>query len=271
VRCNPDLIPDGYARLSLFYDWIQQAICEMSAFPPDDCPTPVPPDNRAVLIRLYFIHDLSAEETTYAVRNKATGMIAWTGPDYVPARGDSWLSTLALLPGEYSFEVYDSFGDGLVDQFSIGGWILYSVILDDEDEETEVELATGNALFEFEDITDFTVDESSTPTGAPTEQPAVQITSDIPSGLPTLVPSDMPTSVPSDVPSLVPSDVPSLVPSYAPSLVPSDVPSLVPSDAPSLVPSGRPTNSPTDKPEPASDAPTSNDTDQPLTEAPTIT
>ena len=41
--CNPDEVPDGFTRVSMFYDWIREQICAISRDPPEDCPPPTPP------------------------------------------------------------------------------------------------------------------------------------------------------------------------------------------------------------------------------------
>jgi hypothetical protein len=116
--CKDDSIPDGFARVSHFSDWIQDQICQWSRNPPAGCPDTETPEvdflyQDAVEIEINFHHDFLAEETTFAIRNTLNNKIEYVGPQYVPRRGEQVASTLSLFAGNYAFEVYDSAGDGL--------------------------------------------------------------------------------------------------------------------------------------------------------------
>jgi len=101
------------------------------------------------------------EETTFAVRNKENLEIVYAGPEYIPSRNGHYKSMLYLLPGEYTFEVYDITGNGLVSglvQNTVpedGSWTL-SALYDDY---TETELASGGPTFNDQQVTKFIVSE----------------------------------------------------------------------------------------------------------------
>lgn len=154
VGCSPDNIPDGSVRTSAVAGWIKDSICLMSNNKPSDCPTVTPQDPAAVKLSLYFLHDFYAEETTFAIRAKASREIVYTGPTYIPARNDPWKSDITLLPGEYVFEVYDSMGNGLQsDGLGDGSWELMALY----DGVTETRLAGGDGAFGREQLTNFVV------------------------------------------------------------------------------------------------------------------
>jgi hypothetical protein len=154
VGCAPDAIPDGNVRISAVAGWIKESICSLSNNKPADCPTPTPQDPAAVQLSLYFIHDFYAEETTFAIRAKASREIVYTGPSYIPARNEPWKSEITLLPGDYVFEVYDSVGNGLqAGGLGDGSWELMALY----DGVTETRLAGGDGAFGMEQVTDFVV------------------------------------------------------------------------------------------------------------------
>jgi hypothetical protein len=224
-ECTADAIPDGFARISYFYNWIVQHICEHSADTPATCPplTPIPENAVRVLIR--FRYDASPEETTFAIRKgRSDGSsfiyerIVHAGPTYPVsplAIRDSWIW---LEPGEYIFEVYDEALNGMSEGEPPGAWLLYANYFG-----TEAELVAfgDDSSFVVKQLTYFEIEDRTTP---PTVSPAPSASarpsrSAIPSDMPSLIPSDMPSLIPSDMPSLIPSDIPSLAPSISPSLL----------------------------------------------------
>jgi len=143
--CEVDLIPDGFARISYFHDWITKQICKYSQNPPVECfdyfsseeyleyvasqvaEGTIWPDKARITME--FQHDFLAEQTVFVVRNTATNEIQYVGPHYVPGRGDFVVSHFYLpVPGKYEIEIYDNGGNGLtnpdyVDQdYPQGSW-----------------------------------------------------------------------------------------------------------------------------------------------------
>lgn len=159
--CEADNIPDGHVRLSEVSDWVEQQICSLSAVPPTDCVDITSRDSQAVQMKIDFSHDFFPEDTTFAVRSKETLEIVYAGPEYIPTRNGSYESTLYLLPGEYTFEVYDVAGNGLVSgwvQNSMredGSWTMYALY----DDYTETEVARGGANFNDQQVTKLIVSE----------------------------------------------------------------------------------------------------------------
>lgn len=167
--CEVDHIPDGFARISYFHEWITKQICKYSRDPPVECfeyfrseeylefvaqdaSLTIWPDKAR--IRMKFQHDFSAEQTVFVFRDAETNEIEYVGPQYVPQRGEFVESTFHLsVPGNYAIEIHDNGGDGLTNPFYAnsnypqGSWTIsaeYSngAVLED--------LASGE--FEFESL-----------------------------------------------------------------------------------------------------------------------
>ena len=127
--CLVDDIPDGFSRISYYYDWIREQICNYSNDPPSDCLEYYESDKYTkflatqdtsdfaddkVRITMKFQHDFMAEQTTFAFRNTDTDQIEYVGPQYVPARAEFVESEFLLpVPGNYAVEIHDTKGDGL--------------------------------------------------------------------------------------------------------------------------------------------------------------
>ena len=143
--CLVDAIPDGFSRISFYYKWIKEQICNYSQDPPSDCLDYFESDEYSeflasqdtsnimddkVLITMKFQHDFMAEQTTFVFRNTATNKIEYNGPQYVPERGE-YVETEFFLPapGNYAVEIYDTKGDGLTnpkyaESFPQGNWAI---------------------------------------------------------------------------------------------------------------------------------------------------
>jgi secreted trypsin-like serine protease len=214
--CQADDVPDGMARVSYFYDWIQEQICRHSRSPPSDCPSLSNGTSsgdgftleEAVTVQLDFHHDFFAEQTTFSIRSLLTNKVVYVGPEYVPRRGESVTSTFQLSPGPYVFELYDTGGDGLSnpsyirDTYPSGKWTL-SVVYSSGG---RLELVSGDENFEYLQSTQFEIPES--------QPPSEDLLTDSPSASPTLASTTLtPTTGLSSTPTLEPE---SLEPSDGP-------------------------------------------------------
>ncbi len=128
-ECLADDIPDGFSRISYYYDWIKEQICNYSNDPPADCLEYFESDKYSnflatqdtsdfaddmVRITMKFQHDFMPEQTTFVFRNTDTDKIEYVGPQYVPERAEFVESDFLLpVPGNYVVEIHDSKGDGL--------------------------------------------------------------------------------------------------------------------------------------------------------------
>ena len=156
--CQADHIPDGHARMSAVYDWIQEQICFISANPPDTCAsTTKPRDPSAVEVVIDFTHDFYPEETTFAIRSKETLKNVYAGPEYIPTRNGNHRESVFLLPGEYTFDISDTAGDGLGSVIGDGSWKIFALY----DGSTETEIASGDADFMDQQVTKFVVEEGT--------------------------------------------------------------------------------------------------------------
>jgi trypsin len=255
VRCESDQIPDGFARVSTMYNWIEERICEISAEKPLTCPeSPTIPTNEMVEMWLQFRYDFSPEDTTFAVRNRQTRSIEYAGPTYVvPDRviDSAWISNFFLPEGGYAFEVYDKQDNGLSETdlgAQRGFWELYARHQDGTKDFSLV--ASGGHSFTESSTTNFQIVAAPTqsPTTSPTFSPTLSPTKS-PTFSPTLsptlsiAPSGIPaTQAPSSVPTATPTGMPSLSPTNTPTTAtPTGMPSLFPTNTP------RPINRPTGK------------------------
>jgi len=177
--CDPDDIPDGFARVSFFYEWIQEQICALSQIPPSDCPPTPPPDPKNVPVLLEFRYDGNAYQTSYAVRSDDSDTIVYSGPEHIPLPAETFFTNFTLPPGKYTFEVYDSGGNGLECsskegcEGGDGQWRLYNLLGNSLSTEQPALLTEGSPGFETIQTKQFVVERpspapSESPTGAPT-------------------------------------------------------------------------------------------------------
>eukprot|EP00531_Pseudo-nitzschia_arenysensis_P001977 CAMPEP_0116149134 /NCGR_PEP_ID=MMETSP0329-20121206/18761_1 /TAXON_ID=697910 /ORGANISM="Pseudo-nitzschia arenysensis, Strain B593" /LENGTH=541 /DNA_ID=CAMNT_0003645379 /DNA_START=65 /DNA_END=1690 /DNA_ORIENTATION=+ len=157
--CDADHIPDGHVRISEVHDWIEDQICLLSANPPATCGNKEPLDPRSVEVVIDFTHDFYPEHTTFAIKDKKTQEIVYAGPEYIPTRSGNHRETVFLLPGDYSFDVYDVHGDGLQSSQGNGSWKMLALY----DGATETEVATGGADFNNQQVTRFVLGERTFP------------------------------------------------------------------------------------------------------------
>lgn len=160
--CEADHIPDGHVRLSEVSDWVQEQICLLSANPPASCGDRVEQrDQRSVEVVIDFTHDFYPEHTSFSVQSKKTLKNVYAGPQYIPKRNGNHEESLFLLPGEYTFDVYDTEGDGLVSSMGDGSWKLSALY----DGCTKTEIATGGHSFKNQQVTRFVVSDRTVSNG----------------------------------------------------------------------------------------------------------
>lgn len=197
--CKSDELPDGFARVSYFYEWIQEQICYISRNPyarNNECPLGTsmpPPAAGSITVLLDFTHDFFPEETFFRVLSKTNGEVEYAGPKYVPDRESAWISKIDLLPGEYTLEIFDMAGNGMSphagEDRTKGSWILTAMY----DDGMERLLKTGGADFEQTDLVDFVVFEKNQ---VLTHRPTFE-----PTGKPTLPATQVPTQNPTQKPT----------------------------------------------------------------------
>lgn len=195
-------VPNGFARVSTFYKWIQERICEISNVPPTtDCPIPVPISPTAFLVQVEISHDDWPHETTWSVRDSNTSKIVYAGPQYVPQPLERWATQMWLEPGHYYMELYDIGGDGLIGRSKTGTFLVRTVSHDPE--QTVFLIPTTEGIFQTRLRVAFQVDEEHYANRTETLEPSPIPTST--TLLPTLL-NDLSLSpqYPSAIPSLLP-------------------------------------------------------------------
>jgi len=167
--CEVDEIPDGFARISYFYEWINQQICKYSRDPPTGCSdyfeseeylefvaaqdstTTISPEKARITMK--FQHNFLPEQTVFVFRNTKTNKIEYIGPHYVPRRGEFKVSNFYLpVPASYRIEIHDLGGDGLANpdyvdpNFPYGNWTISAEYSNGARLE---ELASGDHNFKY--------------------------------------------------------------------------------------------------------------------------
>ena len=106
--------PAGFSRISTFYKWIWKQVCELSRFPPPDCPPPATPAPSAIKVTLTILYGTKPADTTFSIRDVSTMQIVYAGPEYnAKTPYDLYESEFYLEPGKYWLELYDKGVDGL--------------------------------------------------------------------------------------------------------------------------------------------------------------
>ena len=233
--CSSDHLPDGFARVAYFHDWITQQICFISRNPTssnNECPNGTsspPPAPGSVKVLLNFNHDFYPEETTFRIISKdRDGQVEYAGPKYVPGRESSWTSGIYLVPGAYTLEIFDIASNGLSpnDRDKKGSWSLAALY---EDKIFETKLASGGANFLQKDLVDFVVDDIETqrPTQKPTQKPSQK-----PTQIPTQIPTKIPTKIPTQSPTQIPTQIPTKSPTKNPTKSPTKIATRNPTPSP---------------------------------------
>jgi Trypsin len=161
IGCSTDQFPNGHVRISSVASWIRQEICRLSHNPPDNCEQQEikPVDSIPILLSITF--DFFPQETLYAIRSISDQSIVHTGPEVVADRNSQVNTTLYLIPGQYTMEVYDTYGNGMMgrdntpaDQ-TVGGWELF---VTSEKNDTALKLVgKGDGNFTRRQVTEFEV------------------------------------------------------------------------------------------------------------------
>jgi secreted trypsin-like serine protease len=155
--CSAHQFPNVHVRVSKVSEWIKEQVCNLSNNPPEDCmKKEFDRDESKVELSLIFAYDFFAEDITYAIRATDGRSIVYSGPSDVAQRNGRQKTAMFLPPGDYTFEVFDRRGNGL-DGMGTGdgnGWWRISALYDGD---TPAEIASGNHVFERQQITAFTV------------------------------------------------------------------------------------------------------------------
>lgn len=108
-----------YARVSSVTEWIKESICELSAYPPDYCPTR--PNNGGIgsgngKVRIDIKYDDYAHEVALSFVHDATGKQIYFQPFFsedAKNRAEVWKEWSDLPAGDYTIMVGDQARDGL--------------------------------------------------------------------------------------------------------------------------------------------------------------
>lgn len=104
-------------------------------------------------LKLSIVADNYASETSWDVTDSSGSVVANGGPYDDGTAGQEYVSNITLPGGDYTFTIYDSYGDGLFDGTNTG---TYSLVCAAQD---VVSYASGSGNFGDSESTDFTIVE----------------------------------------------------------------------------------------------------------------
>ncbi|WP_179339677.1 hypothetical protein [Winogradskyella ludwigii] len=104
-------------------------------------------------LKLNIVADNYTSETTWEVADSSGSIVASGGPYDDSIAGTELISNISLAAGDYTFTIYDSYGDGLFDGTNTGTYNLYCAA------QTVVSYASGSGNFGASESTDFTIVE----------------------------------------------------------------------------------------------------------------
>lgn len=154
--CGEPDYPGVYTRVSTYYSWIQDRICELSAIPPADCPAlnydlnsnSVSGEQRTRVI-LEIQYDSRAQESFWRLDDTSTGQTVTVAfQPKLPVPGESFRQVFLLPAGKYRLVVTDTTGDGIC-CFGGDGKIVLSKVQDEAD--TEDSTVAADAMMKSHD------------------------------------------------------------------------------------------------------------------------
>lgn len=104
-------------------------------------------------LKLSIFADNFASETTWEVLDSSEAVVASGGPYEDGTSGTEYTANISLAAGDYTFTIFDSFGDGLFDGNTEGTYNLYCAA------QTVVSYASGSGNFGDSETTEFTIVE----------------------------------------------------------------------------------------------------------------
>ena len=258
--------PGVYSRVSSRSTWIKNTICNDFNSVASFCNnSPPPPCVHDLAITVFT--DRWPNETGITLTNDSTRAELLSRSYYLKSDDGGVLKnehSVCLEANQcYTFEITDSFGNGLCYNSRCGSYFLTL---------NGKQVAQGNGQFGSKEREKFCVNSEGSPTSPPVVAPTdISISSGTPTALPNIIPSGHPSESPSEspegpsgLPSVGPSVDTSTNPSNSPSVSPSAIQSAMPSVEPSIDPSAEPSTLPSHSPSELQSAlPTQNPSESP--------
>jgi trypsin len=116
IGCGWSYFPGVYSRVSGVKDWIDATICELSSSPPASCQQTT--GNNEVVIEVKY--DDYPRETGWTLWDSAGTLIASQSTGSFLTTGGTVSETAFVAEGAYTFEMTDTYGDGICCQYGSG-------------------------------------------------------------------------------------------------------------------------------------------------------
>jgi len=240
-----------------FPDFVDNSLADLATVvnckgptPAPTPPPPTPPPTPCVgkSLRVEVLTDNWPLETSWKIKNASTGSEVVSVPQgtYSSQRTNYDWATECVSPGEYTFTMIDSYGDGICCNYGAGSYTIYH---------GGKEVASGgefgtSATHTFGSLAPPPTPSPVTPsptmkptTGSPTSHPTESPTTSPTTGNPTTSPTESPTSNPTTSPTGNPTSSPTESPTSSPTSSPTESPTSNPTQSPTSNPTESPTHS----------------------------
>jgi len=177
ISCADKDFPGVYARTSAGKDWIRENVCAGGNIHPFCQPMVMCGPNESKLT-IKVVTDEYPQETSWELKDANGNILLDVMEEELEKTSFTYEDTTCLPPGEYSFSIFDSFGDGLVlENPNSPNYVeaYYSLIFDG----VEINTSKGNDFtfdrtFEFTIKDDGMIDATPGPTSAPASAPVCE-------------------------------------------------------------------------------------------------
>jgi trypsin len=120
IGCARENFPGVYSRVSSAKDWIDATICELSSSRPASCPPTGGSNTGDNEVVIEVKYDNYPSETGWTLRDSAGTLIAGQSTGSFSTGSGTVSKTAFVAEGAYTFELSDTFGDGICCQYGSG-------------------------------------------------------------------------------------------------------------------------------------------------------